>query len=240
MNYKLIHDIEQLQKFIDFLPDLAVNESYFIILIARKKWFPESNIQSAQKLKREAVNDKQKIIQVIRQMEIEDGGYVSFDMVGNKNPIHQNNLGVYIGFNPKDQRKACFELIKKCLNKISTDETDINVKSMANDVIQECNGTSHFMDIDVDVKEDEDYLEIVKFIKSIINEDNLTFIKTSGGFHCLVRLNEEGKTWYQKIKAHPFKSDLNIMTHDLIPIVGCNQGKFVPHFIHLTESITNK
>ncbi len=38
MNYKLIHEQENLQKFIDFLPELNENEGYFLILIARKKW----------------------------------------------------------------------------------------------------------------------------------------------------------------------------------------------------------
>ena len=47
MNYKLIHNESELQKFIDFLPELNPNEGYFLILIARKKWFPESNSISA-------------------------------------------------------------------------------------------------------------------------------------------------------------------------------------------------
>lgn len=231
MNYKLIHNIDHLQKFIDLLPDLKENEGYFLILIARKKWFPESNIPSAHKLKRETVNDKNKIIQVIRQWEIEEGAYHSGGI-----PIDIRNLGVYMGYNPKNQLSACYELINKCLSAIRSEQKNINVKSMANDVIQGCNGTKNFIDIDVDIENDENYLDIINFIKGVINEKHLTFIKTNGGFHCLVDLKELKKesdigNWYKEIELAPFDSDLNIMSNDLIPIPGCNQGKFVPYFL---------
>ncbi len=227
MNYKLIHDEEQLKRFIDFLPELNPNEGYFIILIARKKWYPESGIPSAHKLKRETVGNKERIIQTIRQWEVAEGTYQS-----NEVPINQMNLGVYIGYNPKNQYNACFELIEQCLANIRTNKQNINIKSMANDVIQGSNGSKNFIDIDVDIKDGEDYLEIEKFIRSVVAKEHLTFIKTNGGFHCLVKLEglKGNMTWYQQIKSHQFKSELNIMSNDLIPVVGCNQGKFIPHF----------
>ncbi len=244
--YKLIHDQKELENFIKFLPELNSNEGYFLILIARRKWY-ESDIASATKLKRETVN-KNKIIKTILQWEVMDGLYTS-----NDKPIHQNNLGVYISYNPKDQYAACFELINQCLDKIKNNRMDINIKSLANDVIQGCNGTKNFIDIDVDIKENENYLDIVKFIKSVpleiafpppiaevsvIDEKYLTFIKTNGGFHCLIRLLDNsnnlispdyGNKWYQTLKNHPFKSELNIMSNDLMPLPGCNQGQFVPY-----------
>ncbi len=226
MNYKLIHNENQLQDFIDFLPELNPNEGYFMILISRKKWYPESGVPSALKLKRETVS-KEKIIQTIRQWEVSEGTYQS-----NGIPIDSRNLGVYIGFNPKNQYNACFELINQCLANIRSNKQNINVKSMANDVIQGSNGTKNFIDIDVDIKEGEDYLTVIDYIKTVIREENLTFIKTNGGFHCLVSLDEmkgNNGPWYQKIQAHPFKSELNIMSNDLVPMPGCNQGKFIPY-----------
>jgi hypothetical protein len=239
MNYKLIHNQDHLQNFINFLPDLKQNEGYFLILIARKKWYPESGIPSAHKLKRETVSDKNKIIQIIRQWEVTEGAYTS-----NGIPIDQRNLGVYMAFNPKNQYNACFELVNQCMSAIRSNKENINIKSMANDVIQGCNGSKNFIDVDVDIKEGEDYLEIVKYIKSIVNEKYLTFVKTNGGFHCLINLCKNhaedfsvsfelsakfGKKWYQELQKHPFKSELNIMSNDLIPVAGCNQGKFIPH-----------
>ena len=242
MNYKLIHNLENLNKFIELLPELKENESYFLILIARKKWNPDANIPSAYKLKRECVT-KEKIVRTIKQWETEIGTYTTNDGI----VIPNENLGVYIAYNPKNQYKATFDLVKKCLESIEKGNKVINVKSMANDVIQSSNGSKNFIDIDVDIKEGEDYLEVIKFIKSIVNEQRLTFVKTNGGFHCLINMNElfiaegtnkpisipisdkHGNNWYPKIQEHPFKSELNIMSHDLMPLVGCNQGKFIPY-----------
>jgi hypothetical protein len=226
MNYKLIHDEEKLQQFLNFLPDLLPDESYFIILIARRKWAPENTIPPAVKLKREAVK-KEKIISTIRQWEVEKGLYKS-----NGIDIEQDNLGVYISPNPKDQRKATFLLLKECANVLESGKQGINIKSMANDIIQTSNGTKHFLDIDVDIKEGEDPDEIADYIKGYIPGDHLTFVKTSGGFHCLIRLGGlKTGSWYQDIKNHRFQSDLNILSHDLMPLVACNQGKFVPHVV---------
>lgn len=224
-NYKLIHNKKELQNFIDFLPELNPNEGYFLILIARKKWNPESDIPSATKLRRETVG-KDKIMQTIEHWEVLEGTYTSRGA-----SISNDNIGVYIGFNPKNQYNACFELINQCLENIKSNKTNINVKSMANDVIQGSNGTKNFIDIDVDIKEGENYRLIQAFIVSVIPLVNLTFIKTQGGFHCLVRLEglKGNNTWYQKIQSHVFKSELNIMSNDLVPMVGCNQGKYVPY-----------
>lgn len=233
MNYKLIHNEENLKKFIQFLPELKENESYFLILIARKKWNPDANIPSALKLKRDSVK-KEYLIRTIKQWETEIGTYTTHDGT----PIPNENLGVYISYNPKNQHNATFDLTKMCSEAIKNGNKSINVKSMANDAIQSANGSRNFIDIDVDVKEGEDYLEIKKFIESILNPSKLTYVKTSGGFHCLIDFDavrnatpiSENKNWHQAIKKnHPFKSDLNIMSHDLMPLVGCNQGKYVPH-----------
>lgn len=227
MNYKLIHDRAELQKFVNFLPELNPNEGYFIILIARRKWNPDADIPSALKLRRETVQ-KDKIIQTIEHWECRLGTYTNRGV-----EINNDNLGVYIGFNPKNQYQACFELINQCLENIKSNKQNINIKSMANDVIQGSNGTKNFIDVDVDLKDGESLQDIIPFIESIIHPDSLTYIKTSGGFHCLVNLSDMkgNSTWYQRIKAHTFKSDLNIMSNDLVPIVGCNQGKYVPYFL---------
>lgn len=222
MNYKLIHNIENLNRFIELLPNLKENESYFLILIARKKWNPEANIPSAYKLKRECVT-KEKITRTIRQWETEIGTYITND----GSSIPNENLGVYIAYNPKNQYKATFDLVKKCLESIEKGNKVINVKSMANDVIQSSNGSKNFIDIDVDIKEGEDYEDVVKFIKSVIDEQFLTFVKTNGGFHCLINLFSTildvipnslspayGSKWYPTLQKHPFKSELNIMSND--------------------------
>src|ERR1035437_1994499 len=120
MNYKLIHNLDNLNKFIEFLPNLKENESYFLILIARKKWNPSAPIPAAYKLNRECVT-KEKIVRTIRQWETEIGTYVTSE----GNAIPNENLGVSIAYNPKDQFKAVFDLMKKSLEIIEKGRTGI-------------------------------------------------------------------------------------------------------------------
>ena len=233
MNYQLIRNEQALQEFIDFLPELKANEGYFLILIARNKWNPDAKLPANVKLKRETVNRKDRIIPAIRQWEVEQGSY-QYD----GHPIPNDNLGVYIAYNPKDQYAACFQLINKCLDSIKEKRDNINIKSMANDVIQISTGSKNFIDIDVDVKEGEDERKIFDYIQSVIGHEYLAVVKTNGGFHCLVRLGDHlPRNWYKLIQSHPFKSDLNIMSNDLMPLVGCNQGKYIPNRVNLTEWI---
>ena len=179
---------------------------------------------------------KNKIIQWVSQLEVEVGNYKDYKKDGTFIPIPQDNLGVYIGYNPKDQQKACFDLVSSCMKVLKEGRKDMNISSMARDVIQTANGTKHFTDVDVDIKEGENYLDIIEYLKHNVGAEHLTVVKTSGGFHCLIKLSglkgkDGGGKWYQKIQKHPFKSELNIIDHDIIPLVGCNQGKFVPYMI---------
>ena len=232
-NYKLIQDEKELQNFIEFLPELKKNECYFLILLARKKWNKESDIPSTVRLKREVVLDKVHIIRTIQQMECKIGSYTAKENI----PIPQENLGIYIGINPRDQSKAAFEFIDACLSRIKNEE-NINLRSIANDVVQTTIGTKHFIDIDVDIKEDETREELMGFIKQTLGEAIITFVITSGGFHCLLDKSKiTNKNWHQQLQSptsalnglKKYKSDINIMKADaLMPIPGCNQGKFIP------------
>jgi hypothetical protein len=43
MNYKIIHNEEKLQQFIDWLPELLPNEQYYVALLARKNTTPKQD-----------------------------------------------------------------------------------------------------------------------------------------------------------------------------------------------------
>jgi hypothetical protein len=75
-----------------------------------------------------------------------------------------------------------------------------------------------------------DYL--IDELKDIINEDSYNILETRGGHHVLVEMikieGEFRKNWYNnitKIKGCDISGD------NLIPVVGCTQGNFVPHFV---------
>lgn len=94
--------------------------------------------------------------------------------------------------------------------------------------IQKSIGTKHYFDFDFDNVEIEDVEDIVY---SSLNKECVKFLKTRGGFHLLIELKkinkEYEKTWYNNLS----KIDgVDIKGDNLIPIVGCYQGGFVPHF----------
>lgn len=85
-----------------------------------------------------------------------------------------------------------------------------------------------FFDIDFDhVELDIIMAEVEKFI----NTNCLKVLKTRGGFHLLVELAKiekyYEKTWYKNITS---LEGCDIKGDNLIPIVGCTQGNFVPFF----------
>ncbi len=227
MNYKLIMDEQKLNEFIALLPELKENESYFIILIARRKWNKVAEIPATIKLKRESVLSKSKIIKTIKNWQLELGTFEYNNLI-----IEPENLGVYLAYNPKNQLKACYTLIEKCLEKIKNNYVGINVKSIANDAIQVSSGTKNFLDIDVDIKNDEKLNYIIEDIKKCLGLDKeLILIKTRGGFHCLVPTKNLNGNWHSKIIELNYKSDINIMSDDLVPLVGCRQGDYIPFII---------
>jgi hypothetical protein len=87
------------------------------------------------------------------------------------------------------------------------------------------------MDFDFDGVE-VDY--VLNKLENSLNKDCLTVLKTRGGFHLLVELNKIDKkyikSWYNSIKNI---EGCDVSGDNLIPVVGCTQGEFIPHFINL-------
>ena len=75
------------------------------------------------------------------------------------------------------------------------------------------------------------YEEIKTHFDNIINPECLTFLQTRGGLHVLIKLDdispEFSKTWYNKVTAIP---GCDVSGDNMIPVPGCTQGNFVPHF----------
>lgn len=62
--------------------------------------------------------------------------------------------------------------------------------------------------------------------------DSVTVLKTRGGFHLLIELAKIAppyiKTWHKNITV---LDGLDIKGDNLIPIPGCIQGGYMPHFL---------
>lgn len=251
MNYEIIQDQQSLEEFIDWLPDTLPNEQYFVSLMARKKYdnpSDPSGLTTDKSQLKSFTSTKERLIEKLRQLECEFGCYRFKDK-----PIPQNNLAVYITPNPRDLKRAGINLLKELANKIASDDSTYNPKSLALSCIQTTSTRKIYFDVDIDLNNPQPYSlfesiqlrrEIKEKLEMVINKDCLTFIRTRGGMHCLIELekihNEFKKNWYNKInnltkppEEHYKDNRYNVTMNsdNLLPLVGCIQGNYIPSFL---------
>ena len=237
MNYEIIKDERKLDEFIKWLPELGEDECYYLCLFARSKYaknedgsnkFPHIKTDKAQ-LKRITVHKKSLMKQKIEQMECAFGSYKTKD----GDNIPQEALALYITPNPRSQRKAMFNLIKRIADIQITDATGYNIHAEAMSAIQKCKSRACFIDFDIDFPEDKEInlTELKPFIEENVGTKGVHYLRTRGGYHVLVEPSKIDrqfeKTWYKNIIKHPY---VDIKGDAMIPVVGCTQGNFIPHF----------
>lgn len=235
MNYKIIYDEEKLQQFIDWLPDLLPNEQYYVALLARKKYNPETGLKADKAQLKRFTSTKERLLQKIKQLELPLGLYESGTA-----EVSQDNLAIYITPNPRDLHKTSLFLLKEISEKLIRNDNAIHPHTLALNLIQTTTSRKIFFDLDIDFRI-EDHQEAIKKFKSdmtdCINSDSLTFIKTNGGLHCLINLQninkEYQKTWYQKVSQLTCQEyEVTMNGDNVLPIVGCIQGiDFSPYFL---------
>lgn len=221
INYKIVQDEIKLKEFISWLPDLGENEKYFIALFARKK-YSDSLIKSNDKtqLKR-FTSCKEKLFEKIKQLECAVGSYKLKGM-----DVPQESLVLYLNPNPRDLKKAAFQLIKKCVDLVQNDNNGFNIHAEALSSIQRTKGKSHFCDFDIDDKSVD-----LSLLKDILPDGSYNIVETRGGFHILVDTRLTPKTkWHQEIRK---VYNVDQVGDQLLPVPGCCQGGFVPRFVKI-------
>lgn len=226
MNYQLIKNEEILNNFIDWLPELKINETYFIGIFARKKYIESETERTIIKRKdsqiKRFISKKEFIFQKIKQMECEIGSYLSDGSI-----IPQEALAVYISPNPRDLENAAKQSLKKLADLITKPYNGYDPQKIALSEIQSSCTRKIFVDFDFD---DIDLEYIKENVYSKINKDCLHILRTKGGFHVLVELQKIEKiyerTWYQSLS----NLKVDIRGDNLIPVPGCTQGNFIPYF----------
>lgn len=226
MNYKIINDIEELQRFIDWLPDLKDNEIFYGCLFARKK-YASSLVSASDKaqLKRFTFK-KHNLIEKIKQLEVAVGAYKLKDR-----EAPQESLALYMNPNPRDQKKAAFKTIKHLTDLLEKGNKDYNIHQEVLSVLQQTAGSTYVVDFDVDFKEGDSSFDLILRAKEAVGrKEALTVVITRGGFHALVQPTKvdpnKRNTWYQgmcRIGSVDQKGD------QLLPIPGTTQGGFVPY-----------
>lgn len=235
MNYKIIYNEEKLQQFIDWLPDLLPNEQYYITLLARKKYNPETGLKADKAQLKRFTSTKERLLQKIKQLELPLGLYESGNL-----EISQDNLAIYITPNPRDLHKSSLILMKEISEKLIKNDNAINPNTLALNTIQTTTSRKIFFDLDIDFRIEDHQKAIGKFrtdIASCINYDCLTFIKTNGGLHCLINVQNietaHQKSWHQKVSQLTCNEyEVTMNGDNVLPIVGCIQGiDFSPYFL---------
>ena len=219
MNYKIVYDEIKLKQFIDWLPDLEVNEKYFVALFARKKYC-KNLIKSNDKtqLKR-FVSTKEKLIEKITQLEVAYGSYSLRNI-----PAPQESLVLYINPNPRCMKKATFSLAKECLNLIQINSIGFNIHAEALSCIQRSKSKGYFCDFDIDTKD----VDLSK-LNDILPREAYEILETRGGYHILVKSRIAPKTKWHLAIRNIF--DVDQIGDNLIPVPGCCQGGYVPNFV---------
>jgi hypothetical protein len=223
MNYEIIKDERLLDEFIGWLPELAAHEMFYLSLFARRKYTTVHLKSDKCQIKRitsktDWLKDK------IRQLEVSVGAYRQDGL-----EIPQESLALYITVNPRNMELAAKNLLVTLAQVITHPYNGYNPRSMAMSEIHKACSRKVWLDFDFDHNQIEDTL---RGAARGINEDCLRVLKTRGGFHLLVDVNRVedryNKTWYRHLSA---LDGVDVKGDNLIPVVGCTQGEFVPHFI---------
>lgn len=221
MNYKIIQDEEKLREFIDWLPGLRPNEQYYLALFFRKKYCPIVKSDKGQ-LKR-FTSKKEYLYHKIKQLECELGSY-KIDGIN----LPNDGLALYITPNPRDLELATKNSMINFANKITQPYSNYNPHQEVLSEIQKSCSRKIYMDFDFDGIYLKDFKSL---LVDKINADACTFVQTRGGFHLLVKLDsieqKYKKSWYQEIAKI---EGCDVRGDNLLPVIGCTQGGFVPYF----------
>lgn len=223
-NYQIIADESELDRFIEWLPELKPSECYYFQLFGRKKYAEEGLLQGGQQSLSRFVCEKDRIKYKIRQLEIPLGFYVNRDVV-----LPQECLVLYMNVNPRCHEKAAKNLLKILADKITKKYEHYNTHQLALSELHRAKSRNFVVDFDFD---EIDYQDVSSLINRVINQDAYKVIKTRGGFHLLVvldKVNQDYKrSWYNGLCD--IGSD--VVGDCLIPVPGTMQGGYQVHFIN--------
>ena len=241
MNYKIINDEGLLRNFIDWLPNLEDSEQYYVCLFARNKYCKElSHIKSDKSQLKRFTSTKERMFDKIKQLECEVGSYKQYKKGEPSIPIPQEALALYINPNPRNLWKATMNTAKKMLDCISNDNKLVNPQAEAMSEIQKAKGRTCFIDFDIDEKPENIGYTIRDIVNGdIINIDAVKLLRTRGGAHLLVEPEKVAKEYrarfYTGLARYADQTGDNMM-----PVVGCTQGGFTPHFQEISDLLKSK
>jgi len=231
-NYQIIKDKEELQRFIDWLPEEVDGEKHMISLFARKKYDSTGVCKNDKSQLKRLTASKSQLINKIQKLEVELGSYEL-----NGLPIPQEALALYITPNPRLMHKAGIRTLRELATLLEEGKQIYNPEAIALNAIQQT-GKKIYFDIDIDVYNPLESVkdDVYKYILAeyFVNKEALSIFRTRGGFHLLVELSkiQNPKTWYQKAVAMKNEMfDVMMNSDGFLPCPGCTQGNYTPKMI---------
>ena len=238
MNYQVIRDANLLRQFIDWLPELKETEKYYICLFARSKYCKDiSHIKSDKAQLKRFVSDKERMFDKIWQTECPVGAYKQYKMGKQETiDIPQEALALYISLNPRDLWKASFNSSVKLITAIRDTNTLMNPHAEVMSEIQKSKGETRYAHFDIDESDEIKLAESISKIPQFINRDAVTLLRTRGGVHILLDVKKivypYKNKWYTGLSSLAGVDQSGDM---MIPVPGCTQGMFIPHFVNLED-----
>ena len=226
MLYSIIQDQTRFENFVSWLPELEPHEAFYVTLLARKKYH-ESATSDKLALKRFVATSKDWLVRKVMQLEIPQNRYTT----KTGDPLHQDGLALYISPNPRNLKTAQKTLLKKLVD-VALDQSNIqNPNALALSEIQKAKSRTCFIDFDFDIDASEVDPTVTKIL-DVIGPNAVRFLRTRGGLHALVdpkiAAQSGPKKWHKEISDLP---GCDVVGDSLLPVPGCFQGGFIPHFM---------
>ena len=252
MNIKIIHNEKEILRFFnDCLPEISSNESYFLSLSIRRKYFTEEE-KALYSLGGREMFDKKQIVshsgknflRAIKGFEVDEAYFK--DKLGKTIP--KNKLTVYANLRTTNSIKALREFNAKSFDRLTSNPNKMgDLNNLLLSCYQRSSGSKKFIDIDFDIPKDR--IDLVRKLVEEINKRNhikdfdsvnYKVIETNGGYHLLI----EGKTIKSNIKkAIDFvneiakkeldKYEIILNKNAMVPIPGTYQAGFPVKFVDI-------
>ena len=236
-NYQVITDPDKLKEFIEWLPELLPDETFYLCLFARSKYCKGiAHIKSDKAQLKRFTSNKERMYNKIWQLECPIGAYTTKEVGGGQIAVPQEALALYVTINPRSFIKATREGVRKLLDLCLQPYNGFHPYQEVLSEVQKASSKTRFVTFDFDIEKDQ--WDIVwEAVRNQINLEALHVVETRGGFHLIVEPSKvyEGyrTSWYMRLTdiLKLFSSDKNNKGDIMLPVPGTSQGGFTPKFI---------